>query len=104
MKALPIKATDRPLLPGDLNACVTADALEVPRRVADAVRGQDIRTARQLLSYGEAFPTAMSLAFGWSNAQVASAIALLSKQLGSDAPKRRMVSFGARNPRELGGR
>jgi hypothetical protein len=101
MKLLPIKATDRPLLSGDLNACVTSEALEVPRKVAEAVDGQDIRTARQLIAYGEAFPTAMALAFGWSNDQVASAIARLSVQLGGDTPKRRMVTFGARDPREL---
>lgn len=101
MKKLPIKPTDRPLLSGDLNAFVTSEALEVPRKVAEAVDGQDIRTARQLLAYGEAFPTAMALAFGWTNDQVASAIARLSVQLGGHTPTGRVVSFGARDPREL---
>lgn len=101
MTPLPIKATDRPLLTGDLNACVTPEALEVPQKVAEAVGGQDIRTARQLLSYGQAFPTAMAVALGWSNEQVQSAITRLSAQLGAEPPKRRMVAFGARDPREL---
>lgn len=104
MTPLQIKATDRPLFSGDLNACVTSDALEVPRKVAEAVGGQDIRTARQLLSYGEAFPTALAVALGWSNEQVQTAISRLSGQLGEAPPRRRMVAFGARDPRELEGR
>ena len=104
MLTLPIKATDRPLLAGDFNACVTPNALDVPRQVAAAVDGQDIRTARQLLSYGQAFPSAVAVALGWSNDQVQSAVSRLSTQLGVEAAKPRMVSFGARDPRELDNR
>lgn len=104
MTSLPIKATDRPLIAGDLNACVTDVSLEVPRRVAEAMLGQDIRTSAQLLSYGQAFPSAIAAALGWSGDQVASAMARLSGQLGASPPSRRMVAFGARDPNELDGR
>lgn len=104
MRPLPIKATDRPLLAGDLNAQVTPDALEVPRRLADEMAGQDVRNSLQLLSYVQAFPTALAVAFGWSGEQVASAAGRLSAQLGAPPPSRRMVAFGARNPNELRGR
>lgn len=103
MAALPLRATDRPLLAGDLNARVKLDALEVPRKVTEVAGRLDIRTARQLLSYGQAFPTALAASLGWTNEQVADAIVRLATQMGEEkAPPRPPVAFGARDPRELG--
>lgn len=104
MRPLPIKATERPLLLGDLNARVTPDAIEVPRRLAEEMAAQDVRNSLQLLSYAQSFPSALALAFGWSGDQVTSAVTRLSNQLGASPPPRRMVAFGARNPDELNNR
>ncbi|WP_459853774.1 hypothetical protein [Dongia sp. agr-C8] len=91
---------------GDFQAKLSEDALLLPREVSDAAAQQGIRTAEDLLSYLQAFPTAIASQLQWRNEDVTLATQRLRQQLAGrvnpvhlDQTQRPNPPFGARPPR-----
>lgn len=81
MRPLQIKPAAVRETPGDLRARLKDDNLLLPDRVAMAFAALGIRTAADLVSYLQAFPTSVADELGWEPQDVHHALALLRKQL-----------------------
>ena len=55
-----------PSVPGDFGAIVRDDRLALPVDVARGLAALSIKTAEELLSYLQTFPTAVARQLGWS--------------------------------------
>lgn len=101
--SLRIAAHGRPAKPGDLAAMVEGDTLLVPEAVAHLARSGGLRTASELVSYMEAFPSAVASQLHWKLEDVTVAVTNLHRQLtaaGETLPESSdfKPSFGARDP------
>jgi hypothetical protein len=108
MAGLAIQATDERAVPGNLHARVSGDKLLMPREIADAFKADGLRTAEDLISYIQAFPSAVAAKLSWSSRDVQKATARLRTQLRGkvDArllqPQRRpSPPLGALDPDQL---
>ena len=86
MQALIIQATNKKARPGDLAAQVEDQELRLPRAVALAMEREGIRTAADLLSYMQAFPSAVASLLHWQQRDVMEALARLKAQLAGRVP------------------
>lgn len=91
---------------GDLNATVSGNALLVPEAATFRERG--VRTASDLLSYMQTYPTAVAEALHWSSDDVSAATEKLRTQLSGridasmlDSQQQATPPLGARAPRDL---
>jgi hypothetical protein len=105
-----VTPSDAEVAPGDLHATISGNRILVPKAAAQAFAGQGVRTAADLLSYMQAYPSAVARALGWSGKDVAAATARLRAQLvgrvdkalleePDDSPP--LPPLGARDPGEL---
>jgi hypothetical protein len=81
MTALLIKPTITKERPGDLCAQVDDGNLLLPERVAQLLLPLGIRTAVDLLSVLQTFPSEIAYRLGWKQTDVDQALALLKAQL-----------------------
>ncbi|MBI1317849.1 MAG: hypothetical protein GC168_02735 [Candidatus Hydrogenedens sp.] len=96
--------------PGDFGAQVTpgdSPSVEIPEPVLSALGSLSIRSAEELLSYADSFPTAIAASLGWSPQQVQQATQRLKATLHGFVPESllgefrpRPMSFGARPPED----
>jgi hypothetical protein len=105
MQALQIKPTLEREEIGNLHARYLSGALFVPERVAVILAALGVRTASDLVSILQTFPSAIANQLGWSNSDVANALELLRKELEGRVerdilypPKRESPFWGARRP------
>lgn len=108
MRALTLSPTDDTASPGDLRARVVDGRLLVPRQVAAAARDAGVRTAADLLSYMQSFPSAVADQLHWSAADVTAATQRLQNDLRGHVepeilapPQRKSPVLGARDPAAL---
>lgn len=102
---LVIEASPESLAPGDLRVRISGNTIYIPSAAADEFSRHGVRTAADMLSYLEAYPSAVGSAFGWSDQDVAAAANRLRTELKgkvSDSllsPEQRTTPpLGARNP------
>jgi hypothetical protein len=81
MMPVPIKSVSAKEVRGDLRAKLDNGNLLIPERVAVVLAGWGIRTAVDLLSILQAFPSAVADELGWEPGDVAKALAVLKTQL-----------------------
>jgi hypothetical protein len=93
---------------GDLRAEVAGGNLLLPKRVVDVLAALDIRTAVDLVSYLQAFPSSIAIQLGWDLADVSHALQRLRAQL-KERPEGAILNppfhpeppYGALKPPEL---
>jgi hypothetical protein len=95
-------------LPGDFHARVVGPDLILPGFIASKLKAQGIRTATQLLSLVNGFPSAVAHMLDWSIADTTSAAESLRSQMKGhvdafflSAPTKYMPPLGARDPSQL---
>lgn len=100
-----------PAQPGDFIACVVGCDLVLPSDVFTAFRSFGARTAVDMVSYAENFPSAVSAALQWTVDQTRQAAATLKGQLKGlvdddilDPPPRPQVVYDAMPPEPSGRR
>ncbi len=104
MQLLTIQPNEDEATPGDLHAQVSGDNLLLPREFAQAFMREGVRTASDLLSYMESFPSSVAYLLNWKVADVRSAVLLLQKVLsgyldaGPQTKKYPNPSLGAMDP------
>jgi Papain family cysteine protease len=107
MEPLKIKSIKSGIKPGDFGAIVdeSALALELPEQIATTLQSQGVHTASELISYIEAFPSAIAARLKWTLPDVLSGLEALRGQLKGHVDdavlsptKRGPVSYGAMNP------
>ena len=101
-----VTPTDAEVSKGDLNTAVSGNTLLVPK--AAAFRQQGVRTASDLLSYMQTYPSAVAEALHWSSGDVSAATEKLRTQLSGkvdssilDSQQQATPPLGARDPRDL---
>lgn len=102
---LVIEASQESLAPGDLRARISGNTIYIPGAAVQEFSRHGVRTAADMLSYLESYPSAVGSAFGWSDQDVAAAADRLRTTLRgkvSDSllspEKRTTPPLGARNP------
>ena len=94
---------------GDLNVRIVGNALLLPRGLAQNLAQQGVRTASDLLSYLQAYPSDVAARLNWSAADVAGATAKLRAVLAGHVdssilgPQPDAPPLGARDPNERSG-
>src|SRR5689334_2752513 len=96
------------LTKGDLHARISGNTIYIPRSAAQAFSQQGVRTAVDLLSYMQTYPSAVGNALNWSSEDVATATQRLRNELKGKVsedvlnPRSTDVTppLGARNPNE----
>ncbi|SRR5260370_25792557 len=94
--------------PGDFHASIVGSDLVLPESIASKLKSQGIRTAAELLSLVNGFPSAVAFLLNWSIPDATRAADILRSQMRGHidsfflkAPTRQMPPLGARNPLEL---
>ena len=93
---------------GDLHARISGNTIYIPKAAAQAFSRQGVRTATDLLSYMQTYPSAVGSELNWSAADVAAATERLRNDLRGKVsddllqPRSTDVTppLGARNPDE----
>ena len=105
MNSLRIKPSKSQASPGDFAAQVTDSNLLLPESVASALASHGVATAVDLVSYVQAFPSAVAADLKWSIPELTQAIARLNAQLVGhvderilNPPRRPKPGYGALNP------
>jgi hypothetical protein len=103
-----IEPMDEKPVRGNLKAHLRGNKLLLPRELVDALRRDGVRTAEDLMSYIDSFPSSVARTLHWSVGDVNNAKAVLRTQLvGQIAddhlrPQRRPnPTLGARDPDDL---
>ena len=107
--AVAIESTaDERAAPGDFHARIMGDKLVLPKEVADALQRLGVRTAEDLMSYLQAFPSSVADALHWSVGDVRSATQNLKEKLRGhigeehlNPTSRPNLPRGARDPDDL---
>ena len=107
--AVAIEATtDERAAPGDFHARIIGEKLVLPKEVAEALQRQGVRTAEDLMSYLQAFPSGVADALHWSVGDVGRATQNLRETLRGhigeehlDTAPRPNLPMGARDPDDL---
>lgn len=105
-----VTPSDGEIGPGDLHATISGNTILIPRAAAQSFKQQGVRTAVDLLSYMQTYPSAVASALKWSDKDVSVATEKLRGQLSgkvdsallsdpTDNPP--LPPLGARNPAEL---
>lgn len=102
--------SDGVITPGDLHAQISGTTILIPKAAAQSFSQQGVRTALDLLSYMQTYPSAVAGALNWSNKDVSKAAEKLRGQLvgkvdsaalGDPADNPPLPPLGARDPAEL---
>jgi hypothetical protein len=110
MKPLQIDSCDQVATPGDFAAAIDQAncVLLLPREVAQKFVSHGIRTATDLISYLQTFPSASADDLQWSIADVTRGLERLKEQLRGhvddailNPPARADHGYGGRNPADL---
>ncbi|MBS0224431.1 MAG: hypothetical protein JSR91_27235 [Proteobacteria bacterium] len=109
MPAVAIEGTaDESAAPGDFHARIIGGTLVLPEEVAGPLRRQGVRTAEDLVSYLQAFPSSVADALHWSVGDVRRATQNLKETLRGhigeehlDPTSRPNLPTGARDPDDL---
>lgn len=98
------------LVKGDLHVRISGDKIYIPRAAAQAFAREGVRTAADLLSYMQTYPSAVGDALSWSTGDVTTATERLRSELrgkiSDDLLKlpddKDLITppLGARNPNE----
>ena len=98
-----VTPTDAEVSKGDLNVAVSGNRLLVPKAAAFGQQG--VRTASDLLSYMQTYPSAVAKALHWSSGDVSAATEKLRTQLTGkidssmlDSQQQTTPPLGARDP------
>jgi hypothetical protein len=105
-----VTPSDSEISPGDLHATISGNTILIPKAAAQSFSQQGVRTAVDLLSYMQTYPSAVASALNWSNKDVSAAAEKLRGQLSgkvdravlsdpADNPP--LPPLGARDPSEL---
>lgn len=105
-----VTPSDGEVSPGDLHATISGNTILIPTAAAQTFRQQGVRTAVDLLSYMQTYPSAVASALNWSDKDVSAATEKLRGQLSgkvdsavlsdpADNPP--LPPLGARDPAEL---
>ena len=83
MKPLSITGSDSGATPGDFGACVDGanSRLLLPQELSDKLAAHGIRTASELISYLQSFPTAAAKDLDWSTEDLSRGADRLKDQL-----------------------
>lgn len=81
MNPVVIEPIDEQPVPGNLKAYLRGNKLLLPREFADALRRDGVRTAEDLMSYIQAFPSSVAHTLHWSVGDVNNATAKLRTEL-----------------------
>lgn len=107
-----VTPTDGEVGPGDLRATISGSTILIPRAAAQSFKQQGVRTAVDLLSYMQTYPSAVASALKWSDKDVSTATEKLRGQLsgkvdsavlGDPADNPPLPPLGARDPADLPG-
>lgn len=108
MASVPIEGIDKGAPQGALDAHLKGDKLQVPKQFADLFRSNGVRTAEDLISYLEYFPTGAADLLQWSSSEVTDAVVELKAELreherghGTIAQPWSDPPMGAMNPDDL---
>lgn len=108
MKPLPIEPSDEHVSPGDLHGHMYKGRFLLPRDIALALARDGVRTASDLMSYVQSFPSAIASLLHWSSQDVGRAVDRLRSELAGKIPdqymhpeSRRNPPLGARDPTDL---
>jgi len=108
MASVVIEGIDEHPVPGNLKAHFCGNTLLLPKGVVDVLRKDGVRTAEDLMSYIQAFPSGMADSLRWSISDVNNAAVKLRKELRAhiadehlDPQSRPNPPLGARNPDDL---
>jgi hypothetical protein len=108
MPTVTIEGVEEKATPGNLNAHLKGNKLLLPKDLARVLREQGVRTAEDLMSYMQSFPSGVAETLHWSMQDVSRATARLRSELrgrvGQDflQPSRRPnPPLGARDPDDL---
>lgn len=69
------------MVPGNFGSLSAERILQMPKKLHRLLRPLNLRTAEQLLSYAESFPTAIALTLNWSIEQAREAAKNLDEQI-----------------------
>jgi len=105
-----VTPSDSEIGPGDLRATISGNTILIPKAAAQSFKQQGVRTAGDLLSYMQTYPSAVASALKWSDRDVSAATEKLRSQLSgkvdsallsdpADNPP--LPPLGARDPAEL---
>ncbi len=108
MPAVTIEGTaDESAAPGDFHGRIIGDKLVLPKEVAEVLRRQGVRTAEDLMSYLQAFPSSVADALHWSVGDVGRATQNLREALRGHIGEEHLnpmsrpnLPMGARDPDE----
>ncbi len=107
MQPLTIKPTKSAVRRGDFDGIIDESglALELPERIASTLNSHGVRTAGEMVSYIEAFPSAIAADLQWTVPDVLRGLENLRSKLRGhvddavlDVRTRDRHSFGAMNP------
>ena len=102
--------SDTEISPGDLHATISGNTILIPKAAAQSFGQQGVRTAGDLLSYMQTYPSAVAGALNWSDKDVSAATEKLRGQLSGKVdsavlrdPKDNppLPPLGARDPSDL---
>jgi len=105
-----VTPSDGETTPGDLHATISGNTILIPRAAAQSFGQQGVRTAVDLLSYMQTYPSAVANALNWSGKDVSAAAEKLRRQLsgkvdsaliGDPTDNPPLPPLGARDPAEL---
>jgi len=103
--AVMMTPADTEVGPGDLHATISGNRLYIPKAAARAFGQQGVRTASDLLSYMQTYPSAVAEALHWSSGDVSAATERLRTQLAGkiDTSETGQATppLGARDPAGL---
>jgi hypothetical protein len=105
-----VTPSDAEVSQGDLHATISGNQILIPRAAAQSFDQQGVRTAADLLSFMQTYPSAVAKALNWSDKDVSAATEKLRGQLAGKVdsallsdPKDNppLPPLGARDPAEL---
>ena len=108
MPPVMIESTDEQPVRGSFQVRVSGNKLLVPRSLAEALHKDGVRTAEDLVSYVQSFPSSVADTLQWSMSDVQDAVVKLKKELQGhvgdshlNPVTRSKPGLGARDPKEL---
>lgn len=105
-----VMPSDDEVSQGDLRATISGNTILIPRAAAQSFGQQGVRTAADLLSYMQTYPSAVAKALNWSDKDVSAATEKLRGQLagkvdgallGDPKDDPPLPPLGARDPADL---